>query len=86
MQNRDPLVSLKRMKTNKIHKMHTPEILGHVYFEETKSRLRQDHRPRGAWRDPKIDEQLQNPQDACSKHPGVLRKKSLRQDHRPRVG
>jgi len=48
-----------------------------VFFEKNKS-LRQAHRPRGGWRDPKIDKNRYMLQDTCSKLPGAFfsRKKS----------
>jgi len=46
--------TLKSMNIDKIHKIHVPNIQG-VLFEKH-MRLRQDHGPWCAWRDPKIDE------------------------------
>ncbi len=55
--------NLKYMKVDKIHKIHDQKIQGGVFSRKTK--LRDEPRPRGAWRDPKIDEHSHNPQDPC---------------------
>ena len=60
---------LNQWKLTKSTRYMFQQIRG-VFFAEKKP-LRDEPRPRGAGRDPEIDNKLQNPQDTCSKNPGA---------------